>query len=487
MMMNMSESPVEEVAMTSDAVRAARLRKRTMLVVLAAGNLVMWLVPDNVAELVARDHEVWFGRYSGSRLIIRLAIAAGSAAFAFFISGRDEPRRRRRAYRVTVGFITVAVSVLATDLGLRLNFDWPYVLGPMAYHRPPERRLSGVFTDKPLAALSYPVLAPGYGDVPWTLTTDSRGFRNAGKIDKADFVALGDSFTEGSVVSDEEVWTSRFATKSGKIIYNLGMHGYAPQHYLAALHDHGLRLRPQTVVVMFYEGNDFRSARLDAKPIPRWAVYVGSEYSPLFRAVSEHSHRAFGHWGAGFAAKRLDALSWLPIGFPVGPNERFYAFPPSFLVEHLVTEEDFRRKSRWRRSKEVLTEIKRVCDQAEIRLVLAYIPTKAHVVLPLVADRLPAEKVLAFTRLQSDDMELPDETSFLPELLDRLSVKERTLSEWCIQSGIEFVSLTGPLREATSRGEQAYYTYDDHWTPIGHKVAASVLVQFMEPGRTTDR
>jgi len=463
-----------------EALQPRRGALRAAFFLLVAGNVVLWLVPDNVAELVARDHLVWLGRFSGSRMFINLGITTGSALAVFIASASDPNRRRRRFFRVAVSVIMMALVVLAADFALRLNFDWPYALGPMAYHRPVSRVQTGVFFDRPLASLSYPNVKPGYPDVPWTLTTDATGFRNTSAFERADVVALGDSFSEGSIVSDDQVWTARFARQTGLSVYNLGMHGYAPQHYLAALKEHGLKLSPRTVVLLFYEGNDFRSARLNEKPFPWWALYVRSEYSPFLRTLTVTCHRSFGHWGADAARKKLDVLSWLPVGVPEGPNERFYAFPPSFLMEHFVTTEEFTRKSRWRRTREVLAEIQTVCKQAGAKLLIAYIPTKAHVVLPLVADRLPSDKVHAFAMLQAEDVKLPDASSFLPGLLNRLDVMEESLTGWCREKEIELLSLTKPMREAVAQGRQTYYTYDDHWTPVGHDIAATTLAAILK-------
>jgi hypothetical protein len=64
-------------------------------------------------------------------------------------------------------------------------------------------------------------------------------------------------------------------------------------------------------------------------------------------------------------------------------------------------------------------------------------------------------------------------------VLARLGVKESAIEEFCRQQSIEFVSLTEPLRRKISEGQQAYFTYDQHWTPIGHEVAADTLYLYL--------
>ena len=82
------------------------------------------------------------------------------------------------------------------------------------------------------------------------------------------------------------------------------------------------------------------------------------------------------------------------------------------------------------------------------------------------------EKAFAALRAKR---KLPPPQQFLDELFDRLDTKESTLAEWCRGEGIAFVSLTLPLRRAAAEGKQVFYTYDDHWTLVGHDVVAEAI------------
>jgi len=58
--------------------------------------------------------------------------------------------------------------------------------------------------------------------------------------------------------------------------------------------------------------------------------------------------------------------------------------------------------------------------------------------------------------------------------------RETTLRDWCTAQSIPFVSTTAALREAARTGVQGYFSYDQHWTPLGHEIVARTIHQFVE-------
>jgi len=98
--------------------------------------------------------------------------------------------------------------------------------------------------------------------------------------------------------------------------------------------------------------------------------------------------------------------------------------------------------------------------------------------MPLAAGRLPAGKVRAFLAMDFK-RELPPVEEFIGVLSSRIEAREGVVRAWCEKSGIAFLSLTPALRDAVDAGRQAYYTYDQHWTPEGHEVTAAEVVRFL--------
>jgi GDSL-like lipase/acylhydrolase family protein len=105
-------------------------------------------------------------------------------------------------------------------------------------------------------------LRPNLRDVPGfggkTLSSNSRGLRGAHEysLEKPAglnrIVVLGDSFTFGEDVGDDEAWPHRLEElMPGTEVLNLGVHGYGHDQMLLYLREEGLKYHPDVVVVGF--------------------------------------------------------------------------------------------------------------------------------------------------------------------------------------------------------------------------------------------
>jgi hypothetical protein len=315
-------------------------------------------------------------------------------------------------------------------------------------------------------------------------------------------VVLGDSFTEGSHVSDEHAWPVLFAQKSNLTVYNFGMSGGSPVTYVETLKRFGLGLSPKIVVCMLYEGNDFRGSNFARKKVERrWELEDLYKASPLRHSIKRalirwlgpvNSRRFSKHTGANPVSLRLFetshplyAVSWLPLAVPDGPNAKYYAFKIKRLLSHFITKEDLQRSAGCRGLLSKLREIKKLCAENNIRFVVMYAPDKPHVLLPLVRDKLSAEKLHAFMALKKKDLPAPGD--LMDVLIPRLHVHESVIKEFCSKESIGFVSLTQSLREEILKGSQVYFTYDQHWTPLGQGVAADTLQRYIGEHPATGR
>lgn len=75
-------------------------------------------------------------------------------------------------------------------------------------------------------------------DFTWDWVTDLHGFKNTPEIaafERYDFLALGDSFTEGMGVGTEDTWASILSSNYGVRVYNAGVQGYAALQMLGTL------------------------------------------------------------------------------------------------------------------------------------------------------------------------------------------------------------------------------------------------------------
>ena len=74
---------------------------------------------------------------------------------------------------------------------------------------------------------------------------------------------------------------------------------------------------------------------------------------------------------------------------------------------------------------------------------------------------------------------LPPPDAFKRELFARLDSVETVFRRYCENEGVEFISLTKMLQEKTRQGVQAYYSYDQHWTPLGNRLVAEQIAEYL--------
>lgn len=433
------------------------------------GNAIAWAIPSNVAKLVAREQHVLLGRYSRAHFSWLVVAAFLSLILVFLHFSPTAAVKKRRVFGVLAMVLGLIPSLAAVDLVLRVVTDYPYSPDEDVYHRPPKAVYRGTYEDLPKTRRSFPNTPPGYGTVELVMSYDAEGFRNMTDLAQCDIVAIGDSFTEGSRVRDEESWPARLMQQSKLKVCNLGISGYGPPEYLAAVERYGLPKKPKYVICMVYEGNDFRSARTAVRAGVTLKQAVAT--SALVFKINEFLCEKVGSLGARGSFRDEESMSWLPIRVPVesGPP---YAFAANQLTELAVRREKLELEGSWYLMTELLKKLRQVCEAGGAKLIVAYTPSKARVVFPLVAPHLSTEHVRAYMLHKKDPLDLPEGAGFMPELLARLPNQEILVREWCERRSIPFVSLTQCLQDDASRGRQVYYTYDQHWTALGHEAAA---------------
>jgi len=239
---------------------------------------------------------------------------------------------------------------------------------------------------------------------------------------------------------------------------------------------------------MLYEGNDFRSANFyDKENERRWSLRTFYKTSPLRHCIKSALIRCLGpinssrfknEPGVFAPSHSLYAVSWLPLAIPDGPDAKYYAFKVKRLLSHFKSQGSLVNTKGWQETFTILREIKKMCVEKNVRFIIMYAPDKPHTLLPLVKHKLPPEKLHAFMALKQKNLPPPGEIKDI--LLSRLQIQESVIEEFCQQESIKFVSLTEPLRQEILKGRQVYFTYDQHWTPIGHEIVADALYHYLE-------
>jgi hypothetical protein len=465
--------------------------RRVAALALVAALAAAWAIPGPVAALVARQEPILLGRYTvGHFAGLAIATVVVVLVAALLWSRRSLAESAALAALAALssfaGVVAVA-SVARETIGPRYE-SRPVAdaiadpalrdrLAGRVLTRQPSFRWDVVREDRPAPGRSYPNRVAGQPARAVVLTTDARGLRNPAPLDAYDVVVTGDSFTEGSMVSDDETWWSRLARETGLGIYNTAVSGLSVREYLNNWAAFGLDRGARTVIVMLYEGNDWKPLspiRTAARPQPLRAGFFDVLFgdSPLRGRAERALIRLLAPIGASWPPPRSVGLEWMPVAVEAGGAVQHYAFEPKHLMRLDWDPAAFARAPEWTTNAAVLDEMLAIARERGIRLVVAYAPSKPHVVLPLVRDRVTAEQLHAFAAFRDHDAALPPPDALRDRLFARLDAQQDVLGQWCAERGVEFVPLTEPLRAATARGIPVYFTFDPHWTEQGHAVVA---------------
>ena len=458
-----------------------------------AGVLVgLWSTDSDLAYLVAQQRDVLLGHYSLEKFVALLVLTPVIMLVIVGLWKRPKPRsdaqKRQEAFKTIALVVSIVLTVFLVDVALRVVRSSHYVRSGASYHRLPNRVLTGTFDDAPGCAFTYPSSWCGYGSVDYTLTVDDKGFRNVDPPVRFDWLMIGDSFTEGSSVSDDQAWPVVLAHKAGRSFYNLGMSGGNPVSYLDTLQRFGLAGDPKRLLCMLYEGNDFRGSNFDSDSLEdfreknTWFQRLAGQ-SPLREMFKRSLIGGLGPMGADrfvgdvtldSPEHPLYAVSWLPFEYPAGA-EIYYAFKVKRVRQHLTAASDFCTSRGFRQSTGYLLAMRDLCREHGIDLVILYAPDKPHVLMDAVTKRVDARRLSAFMALAMDGDACPGPEVIRGALRDSVTVMEKQTEAFCREKSIDFISLTGPLQAAMADGVQCYYTFDQHWSPEGHRVVADAV------------
>jgi len=472
--------------------------RRVLAGLLALTTVAAWLVPYDVARFVAKQDAVLLGRYTAG---IFTGLAIGSLLL-LLVAGLLASRRTLGEAAALLVLVLLSVFV-----GASIVSAWSYEEIRPRYLRqsleeavpdPALRaRLRGsvmtrqpgllwktVRHDEPPPGLTYPDAPPGFPARRVELTTDDRGLRNRLPAERYDLVVAGDSFTEGSMVDDGQTWWSLLAERTGLRVYNVAVSGLQPLEYLNNFAAFGLERHPRAALFAIYEGNDFKGHAprgAEAPPAPSLADRALGwlhDDSPLRGRLQ----RTLVDWLAPIGADRRlppgSGLEWMPMAVAAGGTVHHYAFEPRDVLG-LALGDDFAGSREWREASEVFEAIAKLTAEQGVQLIFLYVPAKEHVVLPLVRGKVSAEALRSFLALGSRG-DLPTAAELEARVFAGLGAREEVMRAWCAERSIEFVSATRTLRERAALGEQVYFTYDQHWTELGHAAVAELLVRVLD-------
>lgn len=321
-----------------------------------------------------------------------------------------------------------------------------------------------------------------------SLGFESIGFRDDGIGESTDFriLALGDSFTMGSMVEAEDCWTEileQRLSSQGVDVINAGRAGSSTVEEARLLETYGVELQPDVIVVGFTSGNDFRDIsrvanaqkvvkRQGSRRIIETVKDMLAPYPALYQ-VANIARRPKTIVDESLLVQSV-RQGWLNL---TGHRVRYkYAVKESKILPfsqdnvelHLWITDDPEQpgispfvedwdpyyEKGWQFLEATLMKIKATSQTIGAKLVVFIFPSPVQVYWDDIRDRVP------------------DAQKYNVEKINR------SLLDFCKQNDIYVYDLLREFKEKRF-SDQLYFPYDGHWSPAGNRLAAQLISDYI--------
>ena len=287
---------------------------------------------------------------------------------------------------------------------------------------------------------------------------DQYGLRNDSDLNTADVVVVGDSFVEGLGVSSADLLTTHLAKHLNRPVANLGQSWYGPQQELELLRRYGLRFTPKVCVWVFFEGNDLADISRYTWATQDWETFSKDFHSFRQRSFTKNAilaldrlfysiHTQKVHQDSRETEKEISGV----FTSSSGHKARLYFHNKG----HHLSSGDY---SALEDLRSILGQAHKLCHAERAKFLVVFAPTKFRVYKDFV---------------EFDPQAQPRYwvTNNLPTVIEAI------VHEDLPEAG--FLDLTTALVGQALHGPLLYKDYDSHWSPEGHRVAATAIANFM--------
>ena len=263
------------------------------------------------------------------------------------------------------------------------------------------------------------------------------GFRGGSLGGNAWAAAVGDSFTFGVGVDQEDTWVYRLAKALGREIVNLGIPAQGPPQYTRVLKHYALPLHPRVIFYCFYfndldSANRFYRMKRTLVPVSRYL----RQYSVLYNLIRN---------------SRTSAVEE-PATLRGGDVELEIS---AEALQRTLERQNRSFEPHWKLTVKELDEAIRASKETNVDLVMLYLPSRWEAYWELI---------------KSQD--------HLPEALD-IDKLRRTVVEYCGARKIPCFDLTPALKREAEQGKQLYFRSDGHWNKEGNRIVAEAVHKFL--------
>jgi hypothetical protein len=207
-------------------------------------------------------------------------------------------------------------------------------------------------------------------------------------------------------------------------------------------------------------------------------IILAFKASPITRGLKVVSQRYF---ETAFATDELNRYGRVKDVMPMKVTQNgktsYYAFDPKRLQYLFYTEEEFRESKEWQATAKIIQLMAKTAIANNSKPIFIYVPSTPHVVMPFAGD-LPAKPLARFLAYVEKDLPKGNEL-IKKQIFERLDSEENVFMQNCLAQNLQCLSLTPALQQAMQNGVQTYYSYDQHWTPEGNKVAAETIANYL--------
>ncbi|MSP41366.1 MAG: hypothetical protein EXR70_23005 [Deltaproteobacteria bacterium] len=269
------------------------------------------------------------------------------------------------------------------------------------------------------------------------------GFRGGSLGGTAWGAAVGDSFTFGVGMDQQDTWVAILAQALGKEIINFGIPSQGPAQYTRILKRYALALKPRLVFYGFYFNdlnsvNRFNRLQRNRFPVSRYL----RQYSVLYNLVHESRPQSA-------AAQDAEPAEGDGAQLNIAAAD----------VRRSLARQNRNFEQRWQLTAQEIDEAIRASKDAPVEMVLLYLPSRWEIYW----EQLKAQNNF------SDELDI-----------DRL---RRTVVEYCGQRKLTCFDLTPVLKREAAQGKQLYFPIDGHWNKQGNRIVAEALQKFLSEKR----